>query len=158
MGIAQGGLNDWGDAFRLIQAGELQHTLLPVIRKFGLRLGPGIKERFAMAEAVTADEIAAAQTLRKDIRARLAEIVTPGTILALPTAPTLPPLAGKPDGTAHADFRARTLEFTCIAGHAGLPQLSIPAGTVDGCPVGLSFIGWQGGDEALLDLANRLIR
>jgi amidase len=36
---------------------------------------------------------------------------------------------------------------------AGLPQISIPAGTVAGCPAGLSFIAWAGGDEALLDLA-----
>jgi amidase len=27
---------------------------------------------------------------------------------------------------------------------------------VEGCPVGLSFIGWAGGDEALLDLAVKL--
>jgi amidase len=36
--------------------------------------------------------------------------------------------------------------------------VSIPAGTIDGCPVGLSFIGWDGGDEALLDLACDLSR
>jgi amidase len=41
---------------------------------------------------------------------------------------------------------------------AGLPQISIPAGTVDGCAVGLSFIGWLGGDEELLDLTVRLAR
>ena len=43
--------------------------------------------------------------------------------------------------------------LTCIAGHSGLPQVSLPAAEVEGCPVGLSFIGWAGGDEALLDLA-----
>jgi amidase len=48
------------------------------------------------------------------------------------------------------------LGFTCPAGHAGLPQISIPATEAAGCPIGLSFIGWQGGDEALLDLAVRL--
>jgi amidase len=31
--------------------------------------------------------------------------------------------------------------------------VSIPVGTVAGCPAGLSFIGWPGSDEALLDLA-----
>ncbi|HEU4475279.1 MAG TPA: hypothetical protein VFR71_01090, partial [Methyloceanibacter sp.] len=36
---------------------------------------------------------------------------------------------------------------------AGLPQISIPAGEAAGCPIGLSFIGWRGADEALLDLA-----
>jgi amidase len=34
-----------------------------------------------------------------------------------------------------------------------LPQISIPAAVVDGCPAGLSFIGWAGGDETLIDLA-----
>jgi amidase len=29
---------------------------------------------------------------------------------------------------------------------------------VSGCPVGLSFIGWAGGDEMLLELAVRLSR
>jgi len=31
-----------------------------------------------------------------------------------------------------------------------------PALEAAGCPIGLSFVGWQGGDEALLDLAVRL--
>jgi len=43
--------------------------------------------------------------------------------------------------------------LTCIAGVSGLPQVTIPVGTVAGCPVGLSFIGWPGADEALLELA-----
>jgi amidase len=50
------------------------------------------------------------------------------------------------------------MRLTCTAGVAGLPQMSIPAGTPSGCPVGLSFIGWAGGDEALLDLAVVLAR
>jgi amidase len=45
------------------------------------------------------------------------------------------------------------MRLTCIAGIGGLPQVSIPVGTVTGCPVGLSLIGWTGGDETLLDLA-----
>jgi amidase len=48
--------------------------------------------------------------------------------------------------------------LTCIASLTGLPQISIPAGTIEGCPIGLSFIGWAGGDEALLDLAVKLAR
>ena len=39
---------------------------------------------------------------------------------------------------------------------SGLPQVTIPAGTADGAPVGLSFIGWRGGDEALLSLATAM--
>jgi len=49
-------------------------------------------------------------------------------------------------------FRQRTFRLTSIAG-LGLPQVVIPVGTVSGCPVGLSFIGWDRSDETLLDLA-----
>jgi amidase len=45
------------------------------------------------------------------------------------------------------------MRLTCIAGVGGLPQINIPVGTVAGCPAGLSFVGWPGGDEVLLDLA-----
>jgi amidase len=50
-------------------------------------------------------------------------------------------------------FRARVMRLTCISGLSGLPQVSIPIRTVFGFPVGLSFIGWEGSDEVLLDLA-----
>jgi amidase len=46
--------------------------------------------------------------------------------------------------------------LTCIAGLAGLPQVNIPIGIVSACPAGLSFVGWSGADEVLLDLACRL--
>ena len=77
---------------------------------------------------------------------------TPGTILCLPTAPVIAPKTNAPAEDLEF-FRANTMALTCIAGHTGLPQISIPAAEIEGCPAGLSFIGWPGGDEALLDLA-----
>jgi amidase len=50
------------------------------------------------------------------------------------------------------------MRLTCTAGISGQPQVTIPIGTVAGCPVGLSFIGWPGADEALLDVAVALSR
>jgi amidase len=41
---------------------------------------------------------------------------------------------------------------------SGLPQVTLPVGSISGCPIGLSFIAWHGGDEALLDLAVQLAR
>ena len=49
--------------------------------------------------------------------------------------------------------RGRNLQLTCIAGLAGLPQVSVPAGRIDGGPVGFGLIGPRGSDRALLDLA-----
>jgi amidase len=51
------------------------------------------------------------------------------------------------------NFRIRVMRLTCIAVLSGLPQVTLPVATAGGLPIALSFIGWQGGDEALLDLA-----
>jgi amidase len=154
--VAGDALDEWRNAFRIIQAFEMQSTLLPFIRSHAVDLGPGIKERFAAAAEITFAEAHAARRLRSDIAERLNALAKPGTLILLPTTPTLAPERGIPDGASFAEFRKETLGHTCLAGHAGLPQISLPACEVAGCPVGLSFIGWKGGDEALLDLAVRL--
>ncbi len=156
--VAGDNTDNWRDAFRIIQGFEIQSTLLPFIRAHAdeVDLGPGIRERFEMAAAITAAEVEAARGVRAGICERLHWMVKPGTVLALPTTPTLPPERDIPDGASFAEFRTLTLQSTCLAGHAGLPQISIPAGEAAGCPAGLSFIAWPGGDEALLDLAVRL--
>ena len=154
--IAGDDIASWRDAFRIIQGHEIQSTLMPFALSHAASLAPGIRERFEMASRVTPEEAKAARAVRAKAAARLSQLITPGTVLALPTAPTLPPERDVPDGAPTAEFRTRTLESTCLAGHAGLPQISIPGGLAAGCPMGLSFIGWRGGDEALLDLAVRL--
>jgi amidase len=146
-------IEEWRDAFRLIQGFELQSTLLPFIESHNVDLGSGIKERFEAAAQISFAEADAARNKRKEIAQRLGALLPPGTVLVLPTTPTLPPEREIPDGASFAEFRTQTLGYTCLAGHAGLPQISIPATEAAGCPIGLSFIGWRGGDEALLDLA-----
>src|SRR5207237_1291287 len=94
---------------------------------------------------------------QKRARERICTLVQPGTVLALPTAPCIAP---RIDTGAEAleSFRVRVMRLTCLAGLSGLPQVTLPVGSVSGCPVGLSFIAWHGGDEALLDLAVQLAR
>jgi amidase len=67
--------------------------------------------------------------------------------------PTTPRIALRKDAqpSEFADFYPRALTLTSIAGHTGLPQISIPAGEVAGCPVGLSIVGSGDHDRALLD-------
>ena len=154
--IASNEIGEWRDAFRLIQGFEIQSTLLPFIQSHNVDLGPGIKERFEMAASISPVEVDAARALRAKIAEQLDALIAPGTLVVLPTTPTLPPERGVPDGASFAEFRAETLGYTCLAGHGGLPQISVPASKAAGCPIGLSFIGWRGGDEALLDLAVRL--
>lgn len=145
-------LEIWWDAFRILQAGEVAQTNGPWVAEHQPDLGPGIRERFAMAAAITTAEIQAANEIRNRVRERVYALATPDTILCLPTAPVIAPRTdASPEDLEF--FRANTMALTCIAGHTGLPQITIPAAEVEGCPAGLSFIGWPGGDEALLDLA-----
>jgi amidase len=82
--------------------------------------------------------------------------VPPGTALCLPTAPSAAPLRRSPSGDIEVAFRARAISLLCIAGLGGLPQLTLPLGTLDGCPLGLSIVGARGTDSALLALAASL--
>jgi amidase len=155
--IAPQGFDPWREAFRVVQAFETWQSFGEFVVRHKPEPGPGIRERLEAASRVSAAEADDARGVVADARAHIRRVVVPGTLLALPTAPCIAPLI---DSTA-ADmdkFRTRVMRLTCTAGVAGLPQVNLPTGTLDGCPVGLSFIGWAGGDEALLDLACALSR
>ena len=155
--ISLEGFDPWREAFRVVQAYEVWQTFGVFVREHKPQFGPGVRERMEAASRVTRDEAEAARAIVAEARAHISRVAVPGTLLALPSAPCIAPLV---DGTpAEMDkFRTRVMRLTCTAGVAGLPQISIPAGTLEGCPVGLSFIAWPGGDEALLDLACALGR
>jgi amidase len=155
--VAPDGLDPWREAFRIIQAREAWESYGDFVRTAKPELGPGVKERIAFAATVTEAQADAARKIMAAARAHIRALIPPGTVIALPTTPCTAPRIDT-DATALDVFRTRVLRLTCIAGMAGLPQINIPAGTVGGCPAGVSLIGWAGGDEALLDLACRLSR
>ncbi len=155
--VAPDGFDVWREAFRIVQARETWRTFGDFIARTQPQLGPGIKERMAFASTVSEPDAAASRRIVDDARARIRALVSPGTMLALPAAPCIAPRIDTP-AEALETFRVRVMRLTCIAGLSGLPQIVIPAGTISGCPIGLSFVGWAGGDERLLDLACALSR
>jgi amidase len=155
--VAPNGFDGWREAFRIIQAREVWSIYGDFVTQARPKLGPGIKERMEAAASVSEKECEAARGVHAQARAHIHSLLPPGTVMALPTTPCVaPPL----DITANAmdSFRVRAMRLTCISGMSGLPQVTIPIGTISGCPIGLSFIGWSGGDEVLLDLAVALSR
>jgi amidase len=155
--VAPEGLDAWRECFRVIQGQEIWGLYGDFLNRHRPKLGPGVKERFAFAASVTQSDADAARETMARARDRVRGLVAPGTVMALPTAPSIAPFAGA-SADALDSFRMRVMRLTCIAGLSGLPQVSIPIGTVSGAPVAVSFIGWAGGDEALLDLAVALAR
>jgi len=155
--IAPEGFDPWREAFRIVQAYETWQTFGAFVTKHKPDIGPGVKERMQFASTVTRAQADASREVVNKARDHIRQIVVPGTVLALPTAPSIAPKI-ETTGPELEEFRTRVMRLTCTSGISGLPQMSIPAATINGCPIGLSFIGWAGGDEALLNLACELSR
>jgi len=155
--LALNGLDPWREAVRVIQAFEIWQVYGRFVTEKRPKFGPGVAERMAIASTITAAQAEAARAVQTSAREHIHRLIKPGTIVALPTAPSIAPLIDTPPDELDA-HRLKVMRLTCTAGLGGLPQVTIPIGTVSGCPVGLSFIGWAGSDEALLDLAVALSR
>ena len=149
------GFDAWYVAFRHLQGREIRDVHRAWIDATKPAFGPGVAERFAWAATITDGQVAAAERLRDAVRLHLDELLAEGTVMVLPTALFIAPKRGTPPGQME-DLRTRALKLTCVAGLAGLPQVSLPLGVVGGCPVGLSLVGGRGADEKLLHLAAEL--
>lgn len=149
------GLDSWREAMRIVQAYEVWETFGQFIETPDL--GPGVRERMSIASQVTAPQAALAREILASATARLEQITPAGTVLAHPTTPVIAP---RVDDSADEleSYRVNGMRLSCMASISGLPQITIPVGTLDGVPVGVSFIGWRRGDEALLNLAFALSR
>jgi amidase len=150
--LPEGGAEASLSAFRLYQGYEIWRHFGDWISKRQPAFGPGIKERFAMAGQITKADFDGASAYRSRLRERLDAVLPEGTILVYPTAPGPAPLLTTPQSELEP-YRNRALSLMSVAGHAGLPQLSIPFGTVDGAPVGLSLVGRPGSDLLLAKAA-----
>lgn len=150
--VAEEGLARWKDAFRLLQGAAIKETHREWIMRERPRFGPGIAERFAWALTLNSDDMEPERQLRGRIRQRMKELLGADGVMVMPTAPGCAPLrnTGGPELEA---IRASMLQLNCIAGLAGLPQMTLPFMELDGFPVGVSLIAGPGQDLRLLRLA-----
>lgn len=155
--LTDNGLDAWREAFRVHQAWEVWRVHGAWMEKHAPDLGPGVRERFAAARDITDEAAAAAHDLREAAKKRMRDVLQGDRILAVPSTPGPAPLYGL-EASEEELIRQRALALLCVAGHAGLPQISIPLATVDGAPVGLGLIGSPGEDGLLLAVARILAR
>jgi amidase len=118
--------------------------------------GPTIQPRFDSVRALDPAVGARWNAWRAATTDRLRQLLPSGTVLALPTAPSIAPLRFLRDEAAGRFYDA-ALTLGSVAGHAGLPAVSLPIATLHGCPLGLSIVGGPGEDESVLALALKMV-
>ena len=150
--LAPPGLSTWQRAQRVLQGSEAWRTFEPWLDRDNPRLSFNVARGLVQGAMFTDAERQAAALMRDEARARLRHLLTPGTILCLPTTPFPAPLRGLP---LHAlnPLRERIACLTSQGGLTGVPQLNLPGATVDGAPIGLSILAARGADMMLVRTA-----
>jgi amidase len=156
--VSPEGLGAWYEAFRTIQGFEVWRSLGGWVREVNPKLGEGVRDRLSWASTVTSEMYAAARAKQSEIIERLDELLPPGTVLCLPTAPRAAPLRNMPATFTELEYRAQAMQILCIAGLSGLPQITLPLASLNGLPVGISVVGWRSSEFELLSLAEQLCR
>lgn len=123
-------------------------------RQYGF--GPEVKRRIMLGTyALSAGYYDAyylkAQKVRTIIRQEFDEIFKQFDALITPTSPTVPFKVGE----KMADPLQMYLSDVCTLpiNIAGVPAISIPAGFVEGLPIGMQIIGRPFGEETILQIA-----
>ncbi|MGX1307008.1 amidase [Amorphus suaedae] len=155
--LAEEGLDAWSETFRTVQAGEIWQSMGAWIDAVHPAFGPGVKERFEAASQTDPDLLERAKVHRREITAHLDALLQPGTVMALPTVPRTAPERGGDVAVIEVAYRHKAMNLLCVAGLAGLPQISLPLARHDGLPLGLSIVAARGRDVDLLALASRVV-
>lgn len=114
--------------------------------------GTAVAGRFDIARGISDAAAEAAHARKEQIRAHVRALLGDDGIAVIPSAAGVAPLLTA-SGAQIDELRSRTFRITCVAGLAGLPQVSLPFLSPDGLPVGVSLLGPAGSDRALVEFA-----
>jgi Asp-tRNA(Asn)/Glu-tRNA(Gln) amidotransferase A subunit family amidase len=158
-------------AYRIIQGCEAYAVHAERLASAPELFGDEVLSRLRAAGEIRGWEYVRARTDQRRAIEEIPRLFADHDVLALPTIPIpAPPLdarTGRIGDTqtdtetdtetgGEIDIRAALLSLTSAWSVLGLPALSIPAGTVDGLPVGLQLVAPPGGEELLLAVAEGL--
>ncbi|MBW4840013.1 MAG: amidase [Paenibacillaceae bacterium] len=155
IGVAEEGLEAWKEAFRELQASQIWAAHGAWIRGENPAFGPDIADRFTIAEQMAGQDHSRVEVLQRSIVRRLYDLLGDDGVLVIPTVPGVAPFSGG-RGEELERNRSGALTLCCIAGLAGLPQVTLPVNGPEGLPLGLSVIGGPGRDLRLLAWINHV--
>ncbi|MEW9804439.1 amidase [Mesorhizobium marinum] len=150
------GIDELYWATRKLQAHEAWTARGEWLEMKGRRVGQAIYDRFAFGRTVTADEVHQETRRRDAFRDAFGDLLGDDGVLVLPTVPCAAPRADSTPEQFGA-FRERAIRLLCWSGLSGFPQISLPLGSVDGAPFGLSLLGPAGSDMALIRLGRTVL-
>lgn len=153
--LAREGIAVWSANQRTLQSYEFGRTFADWIDATNPCFSFEVAGALANAARITEDDVAGPRAFRTDVRSRVDALLDGRRVLCLPTSPILP-IRRDAKLSEMREAVSRIIDLTCIAGLTGLPQVSLPLGRFEGIPVGLSLIGWRGGDTTLLALAKAM--
>jgi len=156
LAVTPNGLAAWQETFRAVQGFQAWRAHGPWIGSRKPDLMEAVRGRFEAARRVSEAAYERAVEKRAAVRERVHQILGDDGFMVLPTLPTIAPLVRASEAELET-FRARALSMLCMAGLAGVPQISLPVATVAGCPLGLSLVGPAGRDRALIGLGRKLL-
>jgi amidase len=150
--LANGDLLDWSQHQRVLQKSEFHATFRDWIDRVNPRFSAEVAGAFADDGRIPEADVAAAKAFRAHASDRLDGLLDGRRVLCMPTSPILPINRDARLSDMRNAVR-RIVDLTGIAGLTGLPQVNLPLAAVGSIPVGLSLVGWRGGDAALVGAA-----
>lgn len=116
-------------------------------------LGADVATRLRRAASTSAQDVIAANEIRRVFTDEVDALLRQVDVLALPTLPILPPLI------AEAGSQQSGIALTALArpfNLSGHPAISVPVPSSSTLPVGLQLVGRRGEDELVCALAARI--
>jgi amidase len=150
--MAPSGLSIWGRAQRVLQPVEAWETFREWVERDNPRFAFSVAKGLVLGAMSSEADRGWAELMRREVRGRLRHLLTPDTILAMPTTPFPAPKAGLPLN-ALTPLRDQILCLCAQGGLAGHPQVNLPGATIEGRPVGLSILAPRGADTLLVRTA-----
>ena len=142
-----------------VQASEAYSEHADILSRHRSDVDPEVIDRLERGRDLPAWQYVQATRNRDTLRAEIAGLFQRFDVLALPTAPTV---ATDIDQRAHVidgqavEVRSALLSLTCPWNLTGHPALTVPAGMVEGLPVGLQLVGMPGRERQLFAMARQV--
>jgi len=149
----------WHATHSQLQWAEMSACLGPWIAAERPAFGELIAANFRLLEQVDRARLGERVRLRERLAARLASALGDTRLLCFPTTAAPAPLRGHAFAERTKDTYLRpTLALQTFATLGRCPQVTVPAGVVDGAPVGISFLAAPGEDARLLRFVGGVVR